>query len=279
MKLYAPSICWHNRDPVLSCDIQQIDEFSLRLITSGADCHLIVWKLTYGDDNKLDIEPLADLNYHQKAVNTVRFSPQPGIFASADDEGVILLWKLKNSNEQEKKIRKGLENDFENIENWTRFKTFYNNQDILDICWSHDGRYLLTGSIDNYAIVWDCLKLTKVTCLSGHHGYVQGVAWDPLNNYLCTLCSDRSMRVFNSQSKKLCNRISKARLKVDNELKMSRLFYDDTLRTYSRRLAFSPGGEILLAPSGIVESREETEGGAFKFINAVHLFMRNSLDK
>ena len=65
--------------------------------------------------------------------------------------------------------------------------------------------------------------------------------------------------------------------------KSSRLFYDDTLRSFCRRLTFTPGGEFLIAPSGILEltddntdnSNEETN----KYINTTYIFERKSLNK
>lgn len=43
MKCSIPEISWHNRDPVLSVDIQaQKDVPYLRLATGGTDCHVLV---------------------------------------------------------------------------------------------------------------------------------------------------------------------------------------------------------------------------------------------
>lgn len=43
MKCSIPEISWHNRDPVLTADIQPLfnGEF-YRLATGGADCHVFV---------------------------------------------------------------------------------------------------------------------------------------------------------------------------------------------------------------------------------------------
>jgi chromatin assembly factor 1 subunit B len=42
MKCSIPEISWHNREPVLSIDIQPISEKFYRLATGGADCHVLV---------------------------------------------------------------------------------------------------------------------------------------------------------------------------------------------------------------------------------------------
>ena len=43
MKLTIPEISWHNRDPVLSVDLQQKSSTDIyRLVTSGTDSHILV---------------------------------------------------------------------------------------------------------------------------------------------------------------------------------------------------------------------------------------------
>lgn len=50
-----------------------------------------------------------------------------------------------------------------------KFKWYYNAkkiiflhrghlEDIYDICWSSDGKYMISGSVDNSAILWDLTK-------------------------------------------------------------------------------------------------------------------------
>lgn len=68
------------------------------------------------------------------------------------------------------------------------------------------------------------------------------------------------MRVFQASSKKLLTRVGKAPLPVpkDHELngKKINLFHDDTIQTFFRRLTFSPDGELLIVPSGVIEPQE-----------------------
>lgn len=63
-------------------------------------------------------------------------------------------------------------------------------EDIYDISWSPDSNCLISGSVDNTAILWDIQKGRK-TILSDHKGFVQGVSWDPCNQYVCTISTDR----------------------------------------------------------------------------------------
>lgn len=57
--------------------------------------------------------------------------------------------------------------------------------------WSPCSVFLLSCSTDNTAIVFDTQKDKKVKILSEHKGWVNGVAWDPKDQYLATIASDR----------------------------------------------------------------------------------------
>ncbi len=71
------------------------------------------------DEDKVDVEFLANLKRHTKAVNVIRWNHDGSMIASAGDEGVILLW-----NENEIKNQKTLDTDEdESKENWFAFKT------------------------------------------------------------------------------------------------------------------------------------------------------------
>ncbi|XP_054160953.1 uncharacterized protein LOC128959035 [Oppia nitens] len=176
-------------------------------------------------------------------------------------------------------------------------------QDVSDVCWSPDGQRLASASVDNTAIIWDVAKGTKLHKIVEHKGFVQGVAFDPIGKYVATLSNDRNMRLIDVKSGRTVYRVCKMRTGDDGLLgegggksSSSRLFYDDTLRSFCRRLAFSPGGEFLIAPSGILELNDDKNisgnGGdtttatnnsnnedANKYINTTYIFERKSLNK
>lgn len=58
-----------------------------------------IWHLISNEDSRIKPEIAADLSRHQKAVNTVRWSPSGEYLASGDDESVIFIWKLKSESE------------------------------------------------------------------------------------------------------------------------------------------------------------------------------------
>lgn len=46
-------------------------------------------------------------------------------------------------------------------------------EDVYDICWSPDDSKLLSGSIDNTAVIWDFSKGKMDKILTDHKGFVQ----------------------------------------------------------------------------------------------------------
>ena len=67
----------------------------------------------------VQIDFVANLKRHTRAVNIVRWSQDGKILASAGDEPVVFLWM-----ENDIKNQKTLDNEeFENKENWFVFKT------------------------------------------------------------------------------------------------------------------------------------------------------------
>lgn len=277
MKCTIPEISWHNRDPVLAIDIQPNPPDGVyRLATAGTDTHIVIWQLRILDNGGVSVEALSDLTRHNRAVNAVRFSPDGEVLASADDEAAVILWKKQQESSSDIFAD---DSEKENKEHWTVLKMLRGHlEDVYDLSWSKCSQFLISGSVDNSAILWDVGKGKNIALLNDHKGFVQGVTWDPQGQYVATLCSDRNCRIYNTGTKKLMYKIYKASLPVadaeDNVTeRATRLFHDDTLKSFCRRLSFSPDGEILLAPSGVLEE----ESG--KITNVTYVFSRHCLSK
>uniref|UniRef100_A0A1B0A0W6 CAF1B/HIR1 beta-propeller domain-containing protein n=1 Tax=Glossina pallidipes TaxID=7398 RepID=A0A1B0A0W6_GLOPL len=256
MKCKIPEISWHNRDPVLSVDIQAKNDKSdvHRLASSGTDAHVLIWymKITTND---VELDLVADLTRHQRAVNVVKWSPNGEMLASGDDESVIFIWKQKTDLEQLNILDNNNEQD---KETWVTLKVLRGHmEDIYDLSWSPNSLYLVSGSVDNSAMIWDVQKGKPMAILSDHKSFVQGVAWDPKNQYIATLSTDRYLRIFDIQTKKILYRLNKSTLPLPESHalhgKHMRIFHDDTLQTFFRRLSFTPDGNLLLTPAGITD--------------------------
>jgi len=329
MKCVIPEISYHNRDPVLSVDFQAPQPGQpTRLATAGSDTHVVIWgvKKEQGEE-KVELYCLCDLTRHQRAVNIVRWSPDGQLLASGDDESIIIIWKMKEGKGSGGTLfDDGAEN---NTENWTVYQMIRSHlDDIYDLAWSPCSNYLLSGSVDNTAIVTQVHKNKKVSLLSDSRGFVQGVAWNPKHNMFSTVGSDRSCRTYNSKAMKLMSKTYKCTLnmegygksksaakkkKVDEKEKKKeeeaaaalkpkdssvkdddqvdeekegaekkkkredqsvRLFHDDTFKGFFRRLCWSNDGELLVVPSGVVETDEEKN-----FTHCSWVFTRLNLAK
>ncbi|XP_065369574.1 chromatin assembly factor 1 subunit B [Calliphora vicina] len=277
MKCKIPEISWHNRDPVLSVDIQPKSNASsnyYRLASGGTDAHVLIWymkSISSGEHGDIELDLAADLTRHQRAVNVVKWSPNGELLASGDDESVVFIWKQKSDSEPLNILDSTNEQD---KEVWITLKVLRGHmEDIYDLSWAPNSLYLVTGSVDNSAMVWDVQKGKSMSILNDHKGFVQGVAWDPKNQYIATLSTDRYLRIFDIQSKKVLYRVSKGTLPVpeDNNLhgKRMRLFHDDTLQTFFRRLCFTPDGKLLLTPAGVTDYE-----GCTRPLNTTYAFSR-----
>uniref|UniRef100_G3MRY0 CAF1B/HIR1 beta-propeller domain-containing protein n=1 Tax=Amblyomma maculatum TaxID=34609 RepID=G3MRY0_AMBMU len=278
MKCHVPEISWHNRDPILSIDFQPSNDKSRRLATCGTDTHILIWFVIVHHNGETSLEFRADLNRHTKTVNTVRFSHNGELLASGDDDANVIIWKqVEKSRGVEETSGDLYDECIENKEHWIAHKVLRGHiDDVCDICWSPDNTLLLSGSVDNSAIVWNVEKAKKVSLLNENKGFVQGVAWDPRDSYFATLSSDRSLRVFKVSNKKVAYKVLKALIPhegLGDKDKATRLFYDDTLKSYCRRLAFSPDGELLVTPCGIIEQ----DSG--RVVNTVYIFARSDLSE
>lgn len=277
MKVVTPEISWHERDPIYAVDFQPGNHPIQRLATSGVDKFVRIWQLKVDESGKGTVEFLSNLKRHTKAVNVVRFSPDGEIMASAGDDAFIILWKMNDS------LATPAGNIFQedeedNKESWYLHKVLRGHlEDIYDLCWSADGRHIISGSVDNSAIMWDVTKDQKLCIFNEHKSFVQGVTWDPLNEYIATMSTDRSCRVYSVSKQSLSYEICKMNSQVsssdpDAKPKSNRIFHDDTMRSFFRRLTFSPDGELLIIPAGCVE--QET-----KVINATFVCSRYKLNK
>ncbi|XP_072471017.1 chromatin assembly factor 1 subunit B isoform X2 [Notamacropus eugenii] len=276
MKVITCEIAWHNKEPVYSLDFQHGTDGRIhRLASSGVDTAVRIWKVEKGPDGKAIVEFLSNLARHTKAVNVVRFSPNGEILASGGDDAAILLWKVNDNKEPEQIVFQDEDEAQLNKENWAVIKTLRGHlEDVYDICWMTDGNLMASASVDNTAIIWDVGKGQKVSIFNEHKSYVQGVTWDPLGQYVATLSCDRVLRVYSTQKKRVAFNVTKmlSGVGAEGEARSYRMFHDDSMKSFFRRLSFTPDGSLLLTPAGCVESGENVT-------NTTYVFSRKNLKR
>ncbi|KAF5927501.1 hypothetical protein HPG69_016140 [Diceros bicornis minor] len=114
----------------------------------------------------------------------------------------------------------------------------------------------------------------KISIFNEHKSYVQGVTWDPLGQYIATLSCDRILRVYSTQKKRVAFNVSKmlSGISAEGEARSYRMFHDDSMKSFFRRLSFTPDGSLLLTPAGCVESGENVT-------NTTYVFSRKNLKR
>ncbi|XP_058097318.1 chromatin assembly factor 1 subunit FAS2 isoform X2 [Magnolia sinica] len=262
-------INWHDTKPVLTLDFHSPTRF---LATGGADHDIKLWLITQSDVEKK--APTASyqncLSYHGSAVNVLRFSPSGEHLASGADGGELVIWKLHFGDDSN---------------TWKVLRTLsFHRKDVLDLQWSTDGSFLVSGSVDNSCIIWDVNKGSVHQILDAHLHYVQGVAWDPLGQYVASISSDRTCRIYVNKPQAKVKGHEKVNYvcqhvltKVEHQKPQSsktHLFHDETLPSFFRRLAWSPDGSFLLAPAGTCKFSPASE-----IINTAYVFSRKDLSR
>ncbi|KAJ3414717.1 hypothetical protein HDV05_006154 [Chytridiales sp. JEL 0842] len=176
-----------------------------KLATAGADGNIRIWSVTTAHDTHTTgaqstsgaspVQYLATLSRHTGGVNTVRWSPNGELLASCGDDGSLILWK--QATEKQPAVFGDAEEDQDSVETWRIHQVLRGGSaEMFDMAWSPDGDMIIVGCLDNTAKVYDLKENRCVLVLSDHSHFVQGVAWDPLKEYIVTQSSDRYMNIY-----------------------------------------------------------------------------------
>ncbi|QPG96100.1 hypothetical protein C2857_003176 [Epichloe festucae Fl1] len=195
MKATPLIINWHDQNaPVYSAHFEPAGKG--RLATAGGDNHVRIWKVDCdGTERKVDY--LSTLSKHNQAVNVVRWAPKGETLASAGDDGNVILWVPSDVPPS------SFGGDTQDDKEAWRAKHMCRSSgaEIYDLAWSPDGVHFIIGSMDNIARIYNANSGTLVRQIAEHSHYVQGVTWDPLNEYIATQSSDRSVHIYSLKTK------------------------------------------------------------------------------
>ncbi|KAF1952694.1 WD40 repeat-like protein [Byssothecium circinans] len=196
MKAAPLLVSWHNENqPIYSVHYEPHGKG--RLATAGGDNNVRLWQVeANGEERKVTY--LSTLAKHTQAVNVVRWCPKGELLATAGDDGNVLLWVPAAEGQT---AHTNFEEGLEDKESWRVKHMCRSVSEIYDLAWSPDGAFFITGSMDNVARIYSSQSGSLVRQIAEHHHYVQGVAWDPLNEYVATQSSDRSVHIYNLKTK------------------------------------------------------------------------------
>ncbi|CAG8768260.1 19899_t:CDS:2, partial [Cetraspora pellucida] len=178
-----------------------------RFATAGMDYRVMMWKLVKTQTELPQVIFLSTLKHHTAPVNVTRFSPKgiiqsPGndseLLASAGDDGIICLWKLMENKESRKIFGDDSDDDTsEDSETWKVISLLWYNALVqINIAWSPDGEYIVAACMDGGSRIWRVKEAKCVCVLMDHVRNVQGVAWDPLGQYIATQSNDRTVHIY-----------------------------------------------------------------------------------
>eukprot|EP00883_Tetradesmus_obliquus_P001968 jgi/Sobl393_1/12080/SZX66567.1 len=211
-----------------------------RLATCGTDPQIKIWNLLPILDPAAEADAsvpklLAALSEHQGSALVVAFSRSGLLLASGGNDNTVLLYKLHSGAATSK-----LGASFVNIENWKTVANIRGHSlDVTGLAWSPSDRQLATCSMDGSIMVFnvsaDGAQHSPAHKLSGqHHGWVKGLAFDPLGRYLASQ-GRNGLKVWDAEAGWAC--VTHQKTPFDRAPETA----------FRHRISWSPDGELLLA--------------------------------
>jgi WD40 repeat protein len=121
------------------------------------------------------------LEKHRSGVNSVTYSPDGSIIASASADKTIILWRPDGR----------------------IFKSLSGHEDVVNsVNFSLDGQIIASSSQDRTVKLWNLKTLQPIT-LSGHEGGVNSATFSPDGKIIASASSDRTVKLWNRDGKLL----------------------------------------------------------------------------
>lgn len=145
----------------------------------------------------------------------------------------------------------------ESLEPFDRVAALRSHQNLVtDFAWSPDGRFLISGSMDGTAIIWEVLKGVPLIRLGKGYdcfkSFVQSVAWNSVYSYVAILTGINHLFIYEidilSNKEELAFWIIPG---CEERLDVT-LFSKPIKKTTSRKLSFSPDGNFLVVPGSFI---------------------------
>ncbi|KIS67027.1 uncharacterized protein UMAG_04900 [Mycosarcoma maydis] len=213
---------------------------SSRLATAGLDTKIRIWATATilnprAENNSNSHRLLSTLSRHTGSVLVVRWANSGRFLASGSDDTVALIWDLDPSG-----MGGGSFGSSEvNIESWRPYRRLAGHEsDVVDLAWADDDEFIATVGLDSKVIVWSGTHFDRLRIIDGHQGFVKGVVFDPLGQYLATASDDKTVKVWRTSDWGL-------------ERSITDPFLTSPSTAFFRRPSWSPDGSLLLCANAM----------------------------
>jgi len=190
------------------------------LISGGKDYKVIVWKLNE-ETKQFDVAKQISM-VHTAGINCVLYGPGMRNVYSAGDDGRIMIYDLVKESSKiiENKIpirsialstnrrfiycadESTTVKQYDGLGNMV--KEFKGHTDYVNsVAYSIDNKYLVTGSNDKTAIIWDVNTGKVKRVLKGHQWKVNSVDISADSKYVTTASNDGTVKFWNMESGEL----------------------------------------------------------------------------
>ncbi len=176
---------------------------------------------------------------HTGSVLVVRWSHSGRYLASGSDDTIALVWEWDRSAPNASLAAGGANAmhspDGPTIENWRPVRRLAGHtSDVVDLAWAPHDMYLATISLDSVAIIYNGRTFERLRRIDGHDGFIKGVCFDPIGEYMATASDDRTLKVWKTADWSLATSVTKP-------------FEKSRSQTFFRRPSWSPDGAHLLS--------------------------------
>ena len=154
---------------------------SMTVIPNGGIIGVVVSNLIHLGDSHA-VAPHTTLTY-DSPINSIAFSPNNPLLASASIDSTIQLWNL-NTNTLQATLRGHTSN-------------------VLNVAFDPNGSLLASGSADGTVRLWNPITETLEATLQGHTGDVLSVAFSPDGSLLASGSADGTVRLWNPDTETL----------------------------------------------------------------------------
>ncbi|KIM52494.1 hypothetical protein SCLCIDRAFT_1223695 [Scleroderma citrinum Foug A] len=257
MRYTKPAWVMHKDSSKSDQDNKRLSIFSIhvhpdgsRIATGGLDAKVRIWSTkpilnAASEESGRPPKSLCTLSMHTGPVLTVRWAHSGRWLASGSDDEIIMIWDLDPSGRG-----KVFGSNEVNVEAWKPLKRLPGHEsDVTDIAWAPEDRYLASVGLDSKVIVWCGYTLERIRKLDQHNGFVKGVCFDPVGEFMATQSDDKSVKIWRTTDWEL-------------EAEIREPFEDSPTCTFFRRLSWSPDGAHITASNA-------TNNRGFVFIAAV----------